>query len=263
MGAFSMFAPDHWPAFVLISTRLSGLMVVAPFWSMTTLPRSVRGAIVVVLAALIVPMSPPVAFPDRVLDIPWPLLTEFAIGTAIGLTAAVIVNALMMASEVVALQTGLSLGQVLTASVESGGPALSQLYGLLGIATFVTFGGPVALITGVARSLETIPPGGAISFDGTALVALRMSGAVFSHAMQIAAPVVAALTVTNIAMAILSRAVPQLNAMAMSFAVTIAVGLLMFGLSLPVMVRVVTRWTDEIPAEIGIVVGAMAPPGAR
>ena len=170
---------------------------------------------------------------------------------------------MLFRSEVVALQTGLSLGQAIGVSVESGGPALGQLYGFLGISVFVSLGGPVALITGVARSLETIPPGGLISFDGSALVALRMSGAVFSHAMQIAAPVVAALTVTNIAMAILSRAVPQLNAMAMSFAVTIAVGLLMFGLSLPVMVRVVTRWTEAIPAEIGIAVGAMAPAGGR
>jgi flagellar biosynthetic protein FliR len=210
-----------------------------------------------------VPLVPPAAFPDRVLDIPWPLLTEFAIGTATGLAAAVVVHALLLASEVVALQTGLSLGQVLTPNIESGGPALGQLYGLLGLGVFVSFGGPVMLLEGIARSFRIVPPGGAIGFDGSTMAALRLSGQVFTHAIQIAAPVVAALTVTNIGMAILSRAVPQLNAMAMSFAVTIAVGLLMLGLSLPVLVRAVGRWTDGLPVEIEAAVGAMRPVGGH
>ena len=40
-----LLAPGSWPAFVLISARLSGLMLLAPFWSMVSIPRSVKGAI--------------------------------------------------------------------------------------------------------------------------------------------------------------------------------------------------------------------------
>ncbi len=259
----SLLAPGTWPAFVLISARLSGLMILSPFWSMVTVPRSVKGAIVVLFAALLIPAAGKPAFPDRVLTIPLPLMMEFTVGLAIGLAVAIVSHALMLASEVVAMQTGLSLGQVLTPNIESGGPALSQIYGLLGIAVFVAIGGPVMMLEALVRSLEQIPPGAAVPFEDGPLGALQVTGRLFGYAVQIAAPVMAALTVTNIAMAILSRAVPQLNAMAMSFAVTLGVGLVVLGLSLPVLVRVVSRWFETSPATIDALLTTMVRTGVR
>lgn len=258
-----LLAPGSWPAFVLISARLSGLMMLAPFWSMVSVPRTVKGAIVVVLAAILVPASAKPAFPDRILSIPLPLMMEFTLGLGIGLAAAIITHALMMASEVVALQTGLSLGQVLTPNVESGGPAIGQLYGFLGLAVFVALGGPVMLLQALSRSIVQIPPGSAIPFADGPLAVLSATGSVFSYAVQIAAPVMTALTLTNIAMAILSRAVPQLNAMAMSFAVTLGVGLVILGLSLPVLVRVLSRWIEATPATIDVMLDTMVRTGVR
>jgi flagellar biosynthetic protein FliR len=243
----SLFAPGSWPAFVLISARLTGLVALAPFWSMASIPRSVRGALIVVIAAGLVPVVAKPAFPDHVLEMPVPIMMELVVGTAIGLAAAAINYALMLASEVVSLQTGLSLGQVLAPNLDLGGPAISQIYALLGLTTFVAIGGPVMLLGAVTRSLAEFPPGAVAGLAGGAHGVLAMTGSVFTYAVQIAAPVMVALTVTNVAMAILSRAVPQLNAMAMSFAVTLGVGLVMLGASLPVMVALVTRWFQSVP----------------
>jgi flagellar biosynthetic protein FliR len=257
----SLLAPGSWASFVMISTRLAGVMLVAPFWSMIALPRSVRGAIVVVLAAILVPTSPRAAFPERALEIPVPLATELLIGVAIGIGAAVILHSLTLASEVIALQTGLSLGQLLAPNQENGGPALTQLYSLVAMATFVGVGGHLALVEGLGRSLQALPPGSLVAVDVGAGGLLRVVGAVFANAVQIAGPVLVALTVTNLAMAILSRAVPQLNAMAMAFGVTIGVGLVMLGVSLPLVVRAVARWTAAWPASLDAIVGALAATG--
>lgn len=252
-----MFAPGSWPTFVLISTRLAGLMMLAPFWSLTSVPRTVRGALVVVLAALLVPVSPKAAFPEQILSIPMPMMSEFVVGLAIGLAASVVMQGLTLASEVVALQTGLSLGQIISPSIDTGGPALGQLYGLLGLAVFVSVGGPASCLTAVATSLERIPPGSVIAFDG-GMALLSTTGQLFGYAIQIAAPVMVAVTVTNVAIAIINRAVPQLNAMAMSFAITLGVGLTMFGVSLPLVIRAVGRWTGEVPAVASSLVNEMA-----
>lgn len=257
-AAWSMFAPGAWPAFVLISTRLAGLMLMSPFWSMQTIPKTIKGAAVVVIAAVLVPGSAKPAFPDHLIEMPLPLMLEFTVGMVIGLAAAVVTYSLTLASEVVSMQTGLSLGQVLTPNVELGGPAISQVYGLLGIAVFVGMGGPVMMLEAVARSLAQYPPGSPLPFDQGAVSILSITGNLFGYAVQIAAPVMVALTVTNVAMAILSRAVPQLNAMAMSFAVTLGVGLIIIGASLPLMVRLVGRWVDATPSTIDALVGAMA-----
>jgi flagellar biosynthetic protein FliR len=255
-----VFAPATWPAFVFVSARLTGLMMVSPFWSMFGVPRSVRGAVVVVLAAVLVGGAPLPAFPERALDVPLPLLTELVIGAGIGLVAAVIQHSLTLASEVIAMQTGLSLGQIFTGSVENGGPAMTQLFGFLGLGVFVGLGGHLMVLEGLAGSLQTIPPGTLPGFHGGASVALGTVGALFGDALQVAAPVSVAVTITNFAMAILSRAVPQLNAMAMSFAVSIAVGLVMFGAALPMVAKVVGRWIGAMPGGIHGMVGAFARP---
>ena len=257
----SLFAPGAWPAFVLITTRLSGLMLVAPFWSMFGVPRTVRGALIVVLAAVLLPGSAKPAFPERALEVPLPLISELLIGVGIGLVAAVLQHALTLASEIVAMQTGLSLGQLFTGSVETGGPALTQLYGFLGLAVFVGLGGHPMMLEGLARSLQTVPAGSLASFDGGPAAAVAMMGSLFRQAVQVAAPVSVALTVTNFAMAILGRAVPQLNAMAMSFAVSIGVALVMFGAGLPILVRVLSRWVGGMPPVVDALVDGFALPG--
>ncbi len=260
-GFGNLLAPGAWPAFVYISMRLTGLMLVAPFWSMVGVPRTVRGAMVVVIAAALIPLAPAVSFPPRVLDLPLPLITELLIGLGIGLVAAVIQHALMLASEVVAMQSGLSFGQLLTADIETGGPAISQLYGYVGLATFVGIGGHLMLLEALGRSLATVPPGSLPTFAGGPDQVIAVTGELFRDAIQIAAPVMVALTISNLAMAILSRAVPQLNAMAMSFAVSIGVALVIFGTALPLLSRVVGRWYGAIPIAADAMVGAIAGTG--
>ncbi len=60
-------------------------------------------------------------------------------------------------------------------------------------------------------------------------VALRM----FRIAVQIGAPIIATLLLTNLILGILARTVPQVNVYLLSFPLTIALGLLALGLSLP------------------------------
>ena len=262
-AAWSLFAPGSWPAFVLISARIGGLMMLSPFWSMMTIPKSVKGALVVVLAATMVPGAAKPPFPDQITSIPIPMMMEFTIGLAIGLVASVVSHALLVASEVVSLQTGLSLGQAIAPNIDLGGPAISQFYGLLGLAVFVGVGGPLQMIDAVGRSLSQYPPGTTMMLNDGGAALLKVTGSIFSYAVQIAAPVMVALTVTNLAMAILSRAVPQLNAMAMSFAVTLGVGMVMLGLSLPVMVRVLGRWLATVPSAADTLLQTMVRAGAN
>ena len=79
---------------------------------------------------------------------------------------------------------------------------------------------------------------------------MALAGQLFSCAASVAAPVMVTLLLTNIALAILSRAVPQLNAMMVSFPLTIGVGLIMFAVSLPNVSTVVAHWVQELPVSV-------------
>jgi flagellar biosynthetic protein FliR len=55
----------------------------------------------------------------------------------------------------------------------------------------------------------------------------------FALGLQFAAPVIAAILVANTALAILSRAAPQLNILSVAFPVQIGIGLISLGASIP------------------------------
>lgn len=246
----SVLSPERWPTFVLVTARLTGLMLTAPGWSGQTMPRSIRAAITVVLAVLLLPAAPVAAMPEQVLDLPLPMAAEIAIGLVIGLTAAMIVQAVGLAGETLSMQMGLSIAPALAPIPELEVVGLAPLTTTLALMLYFTLGGHLALLRGLADSLRAIPPGSGIDFSAGLPIATSLAGSLFSCAVSAAAPVMVTLLLTNLALAILSRAVPQLNAMMVSFPITVGVGLLMFAVSLPIVASVIAGWVNGLPGAI-------------
>lgn len=243
-------SPDRWPTFVLITARIGGLMLTAPGWSGTSLPRLVRTALTVVLAALLLPTTPVAHLPQEVIDIPLPVAAEMAIGIIIGLVAAVIVQSLALAGEVMSMQMGLSIAPSYSPLPELMVSGIGPLTSMLGLILYFSIGGHLVLLRGLAESMQTLPPGGGIAFGAGEHASIVLAGQIFSCAISAAAPVMVALLLTNVALGILSRAVPQLNAMMVSFPLSIGVGLLMFSVSLPIVASVVAGWMNEMPGSV-------------
>jgi flagellar biosynthetic protein FliR len=63
--------------------------------------------------------------------------------------------------------------------------------------------------------------------------------------MQFAAPVIAAVLLTNIALAVLGRAAPQLQIMSLAFPLPIGIGLLTFAGSIGLVVQALGGWTTQ------------------
>jgi len=249
-------SPERWPTFALLTGRLGGLMMTAPAWSGTTIPRMVRTALTIVLAVLLLPAAPAAAMPDHVLDLPLPMAAEIAIGVVIGLSAAVLVQAVGLAGEVMSMQMGLSIAPALAPVPEMQVVGIGPITTSLAILIYLSLGGHLMLLRAFADSLHTLPPGAGIQFTGGGPVAMALAGQVFSCAASVAAPVMVTLLLTNIALAILSRAVPQLNAMMVSFPLTIGLGLLMFAVSLPNVSTVFAHWVQQLPESVA---GLLAP----
>jgi flagellar biosynthetic protein FliR len=249
-----VLAPDRWPTFALITARISGLMMTGPLWSMTAMPRTVRAAITVLLAVLLLPITPRVALPEHVLDLPLPVVMEMLIGIVIGLTAAVLVQGVALAGEVVSLQMGLSLGATLAPSPDVQTSGIAQIKSTLALLIFLGVGGHLILLRGLADSLRALPPGTGMDIASGAQAGAALMGTLFSSAARAAAPVMVTLLLVNVALALLSRAVPQLNAMMVSLPVTFGIGLVMIGVSLPIIASVIGGWMQALPVGVDTVV---------
>ena len=245
-----MMRPINWPLFALVSARVAGLLLIAPLWSMRAIPALVRGAMAVVMTMMLLPSAGTAVLPASGAVPLLSLVAELLVGIAIGLTAAVFMHGLTVAAEVVSLQMGLSLGVAFGGMSDVGSPGIGQFYGQMALVMFAVLGGHVMLIVAVAHSLRELPPGSAMAFTDGAVAMLSITGGVFSAAVRVAAPVMVALLVTNLALAVLNRAVPQLNTMMVAVPITVAVGLVALGATLSLLANEMTRWVAGLDQTI-------------
>ena len=256
-------APAHWPTLALVSGRMVGLMLAAPLWSFAGMPRSIRGAMIIVFTVTVLPTVHETPLPPDYMGLVLPIASELLLGLAIGLVGAVFTAGMGLAGEVATLQMGLNLGPSFSPMSDASVTGLGDLKTMLAIAIYATLGGHLILLGGVAESLQTIPPGTALDFGEGGRAVVALGGTVFSVAVRAAAPIIAALLLANLGLAILSRAVPQLNAMAVGFPITIGLGFLVFGASLPYTGPFIGRWVGGVHASVGGIVQAFSLPAGR
>jgi len=254
-----ILSPQNWPTFVFISARLGGMMFSAPLWSMLAWPHRARVATTILLAILLVPGAPRTVLSDRMLDLPFGLVMEMLVGLVIGLTAAVIVQGVGYAGEVVSLQMGLSLGPALAPMPDIQASGVGQLKAFLALLIYTSVGGHLILLKGLADSLRILPPGMPMSIETGGRTSALLLTTLFTTSLRTAAPVMVALLLTNLALAILSRAVPHLNAMMVALPITIGVGLVMVGASLPFVATAVNGWMRELPGAVQSAVESFRP----
>lgn len=251
--------PAGWPAFAMASGRVVGLVMIAPLWSLTAVPARVRGAIVVLLTAALLPAAGSAAHTTEAAGFVAPLAGELLLGLTVGLTAAMFLHGAAIAAEVVSTQMGLSLGAAFTPMPEITGSAVGEVYGMLTLAVYAALGGHLALVQGLAESLRAIPPGSALDVAAGGRAAVLAASGVFGAALRIAAPVMVALWLTNLALALVGKAVPQVNTMIAAIPVTVWVGLVMLAASLPHLVGLTAGWTDGLAAAATRTIATFAP----
>ena len=81
------------------------------------------------------------------------------------------------------------------------------------------------MLRGLARTFELVPlTDGAADHLARRAAPSRRSRTIFASALEVAAPVLLALLITDVAFGVVSRVVPQLNVFAVGFPVKVGVG---------------------------------------
>ena len=252
-------APDNWPTLVLVTSRVAGLFLVAPVWSMRAIPSKIRGAVAVLLAFVLLPAVDTAVLPDAVIALPLLIASEVLFGVILGMAAGMFVHAIVLGADVISVQMGLAIARTLLPGSGESSTTVGQLQSLMALALYMTIGGHLSLIVGLESSLRVLQPGGLweLMVGWGAFIALV--GSVFSTAMRVAAPIMVAMVLTNLALAILGKAVPQLHVLMVAFPITINVGLIILGASLPFIAMLITGWIDGLPALLDGIIGAFRP----
>jgi len=246
---FQILLPEF-QAFLVLISRIGGLVAALPVLSGRAVPMKVKVILVLALGALLAPMVRLPILPYDPLAMAAGLMSEMVIGLTIGLAVRLFFSALEVAGELIGVQMGFGVVQLFDPATAHQTSIIGQYFTLLASLVFLSLNGHMLLVATILSSYDAIPAFGASLPAGTGDDVLRLSQSMFVVGLKLAAPVLVIILLINILLAILGRAVVQINVFVLSFPLTIAAGLAVLGLSLPFTVELLVREIERLQLTI-------------
>ncbi|HVZ85062.1 MAG TPA: flagellar biosynthetic protein FliR [Terracidiphilus sp.] len=239
----------HWSPFLsaltLALVRLSGMVLVVPFFSSTALPARAKAAFVLVTAWLLAPLVS--ALPQAHAELSYgALVGELGVGLVYGLMLALLNEMLLFAGQIVGLQFSFSLVNLLDPASEIQTPLMGEMLQLMGTLVLITAGLDRILLASIIRSFRTVPLGSAALAGTTAIGIVRAAGGIFLAALELAAPVLTATVLVEIAVALLGKLSPQLPVMSLSVPLKTLTGMGLMAASLALWPRFIEARFDGL-----------------
>lgn len=238
-AALSMLGAGHITGFFLVLARITPLFLVAPVFSSKMLIGRVRAVLAVALALGMTTVAQHhQALPSEPLAIVGLMLVNFVVGMALAFATACVFAAIQGAGTLGDSLSGFSFGSQVDPVNGSMGGAITSFYGVVGLSLFLAIGGDAWTLRGLAATFKAVPltqPLSTATMRGIVGGAESLFGNIFVGAVEVAAPVIVAAVISDIAFGLVSRVVPQLNVFAIGFPVKVGVTLLVIGVSLPLL----------------------------
>lgn len=232
-------------SFILTLIRVSLVVFLLPFYGGDTIPVPVKGALCLVLTMALWPhlSFPGELMPAHPLGLALVVLGELILGLMLALCVHFIFAGIQTGGQIMGFQMGFTM--VTLADPLSGAQVsiTSHLLYMVSLLVFLFLDGHLHLLRALAESFALIPPGGLRIGGPLTGDMLTLSAGMFSLAVQIAAPVIAALFMVELALALMGRAAPQMNLLTLGFPAKIAVGFFFIGLLFTVLAL---RMEDEV-----------------
>jgi len=219
-------------ATLLVSVRIAAATAFAPVLGPTQIPAPARVLFTLALSAFMVsalPVPPLAAASLSFLVVA--MFGEAFLGLAFAFGFIAAYGATQVAGRALDVQIGFGAAGVLNPATQIMSPLLGTVIGMLAIAVFLSMDGHLILVKALALSLQSAPPGAALAqFDWGAF--LRQSAVTFTFALAIAGPVMFMFLLSDLAMAVFARSMPQLNVFVLGFAIKIFLGLIGLAMSI-------------------------------
>jgi flagellar biosynthetic protein FliR len=202
-------------AMTLVLVRVSGMVAFAPFFSSTALPLRTKAVFVGAVAYLLAPLV--ATLPQAQVSISFSaLLGELAVGLVYGLTLTLLTEMMLFAGQIVGAQFSFSAVNLLDPTSPIQTPLLGDMFQLMGTLVVIAAGLDRILLASVVRSFRAVPLGSYVLAPTTAMEIVRAAGGIFLAAVELAAPVLAATMLVEVAVSLLGKLSPQLPVMSLT-----------------------------------------------
>ena len=221
------------PVFVLVFFRTAGMMLSAPLFGSTRIPRRVKVLFALVLAAGLLPgVSAPPKLPDTPLQLAFGIGGEMIFGMIMGLGLSLVFIAVSWAGEIMGQQMGINLAESFDPQFGGQGSLVGDMYFMLSLIVFLGIRGHLAIIDGLAGSFKALPLLSAGMDQSLFDVFVGLLTAATVLALKVAAPMLVTMLVVDLALGFIGKTMPQINVMTSGMTLRAGLGIAILAVGL-------------------------------
>ncbi|WP_027184755.1 flagellar biosynthetic protein FliR [Desulfovibrio inopinatus] len=242
------FNPQEFFSFLLTAMRISIIVFMLPFFGASNVPNLVKAAACFILSLAVWPQLsfPGTVMPAHPFDLVLMLLGEVILGLVLDIIVRFLFAAVQTGGQLMGFQMGFSMMNVIDPMTGTSEAITAHYLYQVTVLLFLSFNGHLYLLQALAQSFQLVPPGGLFINPILGERLLEFSGLIFVVAVQIAAPVVVATFLVDLALALVARAAPQMNVLFVGFPLKIGVGFLFLTLVFSIMGRYVADYIIDL-----------------
>ena len=227
---------EKFEVFLLVLIRCSAMFFVTPIFGRRNVPATFKIGLAFMLSIV---LTPTVELQSGLVAgfVQFALLTakEIAVGLIIGFITYVFFTAIYFAGQIIDMKTGFGIVNVLDPQTNTQVPIMGNFLYIFTLIVFITMDGHLMLIKAMAESFTILPPGHMQVTAETVAEVVSMLRDTFVIGFKISAPVVAAVFLTDVALGILARTMPQMNVFMVGMPLKIMIGMFTLMLMIPVL----------------------------
>jgi flagellar biosynthetic protein FliR len=237
-------------AILLVTIRVSAWLAVAPPFNTRAIPNMVKVALALALAMAIGPNMASQSPPPELFPILTAVLFQVIVGLTLGFLAQLLFSAVKAAGELIDLASGFTLASLYDPVSNVSVSMFGRVYQLVAVTLLFALNGHLFLLRGFMASYEVFPlhP---VSIAVLTRTVTSNVGTFFVAALEIAAPVMIVLFLADLALGLVSRAVPSLNVFVMSFPIKILLTLSLASVAMAALPGAVSSILNHIITAFG------------
>jgi flagellar biosynthetic protein FliR len=151
---------------------------------------------------------------------------EAALGLAIGMAVAIVLEIFQIAAQIISLQAGFGLASTIDPSSGADSTVLLTVAQITAGLLFFATGADRLLVRALADSMRLCPPGSFRPDSGMADSLTRFAGGVFGTGLRLAAPIITLLLLADVSLAVLGRIQSQIHLVSLTIPVKLGIAML-------------------------------------
>lgn len=249
---------NQFVVFLLVFVRMTSLFIISPVFGRQNMPSYLKIGLAVFSTFIIAPLLVNVSISyTNFIDFSIIIFKELLVGIIIGYVSFVLFSAMFVAGQIIDAQIGFGMVNVLDPQSNIQVPLIGNFLYIFAILVFLLVDGHHVLFSALVKSYNIVPINSFFFTKNLINNIIGIFAETFMIALKIGFPIIGAVLISEAALGILSRTIPQMNVFIVGMPMKIGLGLLTLLLILPGFSNTLDYLFDILYAYISIAIQSM------